>query len=88
MGLIFILGLVYSVINLIVNIRQIIELNVTLNGQTYLVVLLNSVQILNLSSNITLLTVIGVSVYLLLLTVVIWWMALFIIACLSTKYER
>lgn len=88
MGLIFLVGLLYSVINLIVNIRQIIELNATLDGQTYLVIFLNTIQILNLSSNTTLLAVIGISVFLLLLTFIIWWLTLFIINCLSKKYER
>lgn len=45
-------------------------------------------QILNFSANSALQAALSISGFLLLITVIVWWVTIIVISCLSSKYER
>lgn len=88
MGMLLILGIVYSIINITVNVTYINTSGGIVTGETYPALFINVAQILNFSANAGLEVALNLSGFLLLITVFIWWIMIIIITCLSSKYER
>ena len=87
--MLFILGIIYCIINLVVNIKYITtDTTSSVTGTTYPALFVNVAQILNSSVNSALQTALNVSGFLLLITVIVWWLTIIVTTCLSSKYER
>lgn len=87
MGMLFFLGIIYSIVNLYANITYVNSLG-QVTGDTFPVYFMNLVQILNVSTDTSISLLMIVSAFLLIITVIVWWFLMFVILCISQKYER
>ena len=86
MGMLFLLGVVFCIISLYVNI---VATNDSLDYQiNNLPIFLSNWTLVNNTNNSTASTLLSLSPFLLILTVTTWWLWMFIHLCLSQKYHR
>jgi len=87
MGFLFLLGVIFSIIELYVNI-VITRETLNMDGENFPIFFSNAAQTLNPSSNSTLQFVLSISGFILIVVIMVWWVTIFIVQCISQKYQR
>ena len=87
MGLLFILGAIFGIVSLYVNIVG-TKQSLTIDNQNFPIFFSNWVVAKNFTTNGAAELFLSIAGFLLILVVIVWWISIFVVMCLSQKYQR